>query len=440
MPVMNATGCWDAGDFGSTPTYNAGLSSEREITESVPKKDRDVLRGLAEKVAVLAARPMEKENRDLWLRHNSLEPTRPLIICDPENGWNEIITEDRLNCSARLTRHWEMALRKEIFWGESIRDDRVIEPFFNIGYTYSEGGWGVEESFRGGTDGGSYTWDPAIKDCEDIERLRFPEIEVDYETTRKIFDLAVDIFGDLLTVRTVGIWWWSLGMTYDLAVLRGMEQMMIDMVQRPQFIHDLMKFLTEATMRKLEFLETNGLLCLNKDLYLCPGGFGYTEELPAVDFKGLVRTTDLWGFAESQETVGVSPAMFAEFIFPYQASILERFGLNSYGCCEPLEARWHIIKNIPRLRKVTVSPFADIEKMADYLEDNYCCCLKPHPADLAKSEMDEDAVRKKLRHAFEVTRDCRVEVLMQDNHTIGNNPMNVVNWVRIAREESDSFN
>jgi hypothetical protein len=330
-----------------------------------------------------------------------------------------------------------MALRKEIFWGESIRDDRAIEPFFNIGYTFTESGWGVEEKFRGGTDGGSYVWEPGIKEYRDIEKLHFPVIEVDYETTKRTLDFAEGIFGDFLTVRTVGVWWWSFGMTYDLAVLRGMEQMMLDMIQEPKFIHDLMKILTEGNLKKLDFLESNDLLDLNNDLYISPGGFGYTDELPDNGYSGRVRTRDMWGFSESQETVGISPQMFFEFIFPYQVSILERFGLNCYGCCEPLDSRWEIIKSIPRLRKVTVSPFADIEKMAGFLEDKYCLCLKPHPADLAKQEMDEELVRKKLRQAFDVTRDCRVEVLMQDNHTIGNNPQNVINWVRIAKEESE---
>ena len=51
-----------------------------------------------------------------------------------------------------------------------------------------------------------------------------------------------------------------------------------------------------------------------------------------------VRLKDMWGFAERQETLGISPEMFREFIFPYQNGILERFGLNCCGCCEPLES------------------------------------------------------------------------------------------------------
>ncbi len=33
--------------------------------------------------------------------------------------------------------------------------------------------------------------------------------------------------------------------------------------------------------------------------------------------------------------------------------------------------------------------------------------------------------------------DCRVEVIMKDNHTIGNDPRRVVRWVQIAREEAE---
>jgi hypothetical protein len=32
---------------------------------------------------------------------------------------------------------------------------------------------------------------------------------------------------------------------------------------------------------------------------------------------------------------------------------------------------------------------------------------------------------------------CNVEILMKDNHTIGNNPQNVVRWVQIAKEEAE---
>ena len=96
----------------------------------ISQKDRPILRELATKVAELAARPIEDEKRSLWYQHNELSSTRPLIFCDPENGWNEIITPANLRCQGDLARSWEMALRKEIYWGSEMCDDRVIEPFF----------------------------------------------------------------------------------------------------------------------------------------------------------------------------------------------------------------------------------------------------------------------------------------------------------------------
>lgn len=430
--VHKSTGLWTVSDYGSTPDFNSGVSEKIIIS----RKDKDILRKLATKVACLSNRSVEEEKRKLWHEHNSLKPVRPLVFCDPENGWNEIITKDQINCKGELAQRWEMVLRKEIFWGESMLDDKVIEPYFDIGYTYTEGSWGVEPIMHGGNDGGSYVWEAPIKRYSDIDKVHFPIISVDYKATRKTLEVANDTFGDLLRVRKAGVWWWTLGMTFTLVLLRGLETIMIDMFDNPELIHRLMKLISEGTLEKLSFLEKNGLLSLNIDRYVGSGGFGYTKELPAEGFDdSKVRTIDMWGFCESQETVGISPQMFEEFIFPYQLSILKCFGLNCYGCCEPLDKRWHIIKNIPNLRRVSVSPWADLEKMAENLENKFIYSMKQIPTPLAVAVLDEGPVRKKLREALEITKGCVVEVIMKDNNTIGKNPENVINWVRIAKEE-----
>ena len=430
--IHKSTGLWTVSDYGSAPGFNSGVSEKIIIS----RKDKDILRRLATKVACLSNRPIEEEKRKLWHEHNSLKPVRPLIFCDPENGWNEIITQDQIDCKGELAQRWEMVLHKEIFWGESMLDDKVIEPYFDIGYTYNEGSWGVEPIMHGGNDGGSYVWEAPLKKYSDIDKVHFPIVNVDYKATQKTLEVANDTFGDLLRVRKTGVWWWTLGMTFTLVLLRGLETIMIDMYDNPKLIHRLMKIISEGTLEKLNFLEENGLLSLNIDRYVGSGGFGYTKELPAEGFDdSKVRTIDMWGFCDSQETIGISPQMFEEFVFPYQLPILKRFGLNCYGCCEPLDKRWHIIKNIPNLRRVSVSPWSDLEKMAENLEDKYVYSMKPIPTPLAVAVLDEGFVRKKIREALEITKGCVVEVIMKDNNTIGKNPENVINWVRIVREE-----
>jgi hypothetical protein len=202
-----------------------------------------------------------------------------------------------------------------------------------------------------------------------------------------------------------------------------------------------MEFLRDAHLAKIDFLEANHLITPNHDgVQVGSGGFGYTDELPGEGFDGTnCRARDTWGFAESQETTSVSAEMFEEFVFPYQAPLLSRFGLNCYGCCEPLHTRWDAVKRFPNLRRVSVSPWADIEQMAKNLGCSYVYSLKPNPSFLASPRIDEEQIRHNLRRAFEITRNCRVEVVMKDNHTIGRNPLNVIRWVRIAREEADRY-
>ena len=132
MVASNSTGLWDVGDYGSTPNF----TSYRFGDIYPAKKDIKILVSLAERVAGISSRPIESEKRELWYKLDNLQPIRPLISCDIENGWNEVITEESLKCSTNMAKRWEMVLLKELWWGEKICDDKVIEAFFDIGFSY----------------------------------------------------------------------------------------------------------------------------------------------------------------------------------------------------------------------------------------------------------------------------------------------------------------
>jgi hypothetical protein len=318
--------------------------------------DRQVLRRLAGETAALAARPVEAEKRRLWTDHNALRPTRPVIFCDPENSWHEIIPQNILECKGELARSWEWTLRREIFWGAQINDDRTVEPWFDIAIPHDEWDWRLHETYNGHEAGHAHVWEAPIQSEADLDRLHFPVLRIDPENASRLVELATEAFGDLLPVGLKTGWWWTLGMTQTLAHLRGLEQLMLDMVDNPDFFHRIMAIFRDGTLALLAELETQGLLCPNWDSYVGSGGLGWSDELPQTDYTSQVQLRDMWGFCESQETVGVSPRMFAEFIFPYQLPIIEKFGLNCYGCCEPLNRRWPVVKQIPRLRRVSMSP------------------------------------------------------------------------------------
>ncbi len=432
--------------YGNGPSTGLDQTAAGKITTGFVREDvfvspgdREVLVRLAERVAAIAASPRMGEVRRLWHAINGLKPTRPAVFCDPENGWNEIIPAADLACEGDLARTWEMTLRKEIFWGEEMGDDKPVEPFFDVPYTVSPDDWGVRATYRRTSTSGSCVWEGPIKDYRaDLKRLHSPQFEIDWETTRGCLALATDIFGSILTVRLKGIWWWSLGLTWPAATLRGLDKVLYDFIEQPDELKELLSIISRGHLDKLDYLEANGLLALNNDgTYVGSGGFGFTDELPQPDFAGRVRCADLWGFTESQETVNVSPAMYEEFVFPYEKPIMDRFGLTCYGCCEPVHGRWHAVRRHHGLRRVSCSPWANLEKMAAYLENKYVLSLKPNPAALATPEIDEAAIRRGLRDALDKTRGCVVEIIMKDNHTLGGRPENAVRWCRIAREEAE---
>jgi len=77
--------------------------------------------------------------------------------------------------------------------------------------------------------------------------------------------------------------------------------------------------------------------------------------------------------------------------------------------------------------------------MAANLGNKYIFSMKPNPAALAVPQVNAETIRKGIRENLEKTRNCVVEVIMKDNHTLANRPENVVTWCRIAKEEAEKF-
>lgn len=422
-------------DYPSIPEY-------LNIPFNINKDEIAVLRDLAVKIRELANRPVEAEKKELWYKHNALEETRPVIFCDPENGWYEIIPSESLKCVNPLARIWEFRLRKEIFWGEQLKDDHVVEDIFVVHYLFRYSDFGITHHEILPDDiNGAMNWEPAIKDySKDLPKLKTKEIIIEHETTRRLYNLALEVFGDVLRVQYRSAFWGSLGMTYDLIYLRGLENVMLDMYDNPDELHQVMSILRDDALNRLDFVEEHNLLTLNnRGSYVGSGGYGWLRALPGDDFDGIVRAKHMWGHFESQETTCVSPEMFAEFVFPYQKPVMERFAINCYGCCEPVHTRWDILKNAPNLRRVSVSAWTDVHYMAEALGKNYVFSWKPRPADLAVPKINREMISDYIKETVTATRknNCRLEIIMKDMHTLANNPQNAIDWVQLARKISD---
>lgn len=407
---------------------------------SFSQEDRKVLRELAKRVAEIGNDPRQAKHRKMWKRHNRLEKVKPMVLVFPECSWGEILPDSALQCTDGLARAYEMHFRRQIYYWEHMRDDNVIEPWVKVGLAWRTTGWGLEPGYtRSDMARGAWHIDPPIKDPEeDFKKLKFPDLIIDEEGTQRNFELMHDAVGDILQVkihRQIFAWNFT-GLANLMIYLRGLDQMMWDMAERPEWVNRVMSFLAEGNMRLLDQVEAYDKLDLmNADEYVGSGGVAYTDELPAEGFKGRVRLRDLWGFAEAQELVGVSPAMHEEFVFRHQRPMLERYGLNCYGCCEPVTDRLEYVLKFPRMRRISISPWADRRKAAEGLGDKYIFSWKPNPAHLV-GDFDEDFVRAYIRETLDIARGCILEIVLKDVHTVEHDASRLWRWTRIAQEET----
>jgi hypothetical protein len=285
---------------------------------------------------------------------------------------------------------------------------------------------------------GAWRFDPVIKGPSDLKRLQFPKIIYDEAATKYKLAQAQELFGDILDVKLKGVTHISYHLMSLYTSWRGLKEMMTDMYLQPQMLHDAMVFLEEGHRCILRQYVDQNLLSLNNDgAYQSSGGNGYTNELPKPGFDPYrVRPSDMWASAESQEMAQVGPRQHAEFALQYEKRLLEPFGLNGYGCCDDLTLKLDDVLTIPNLRRISISPFSDVEKCAEVLRGNYIFSWKPHPAHLV-GQFDGGAIRNYIRHTIEVAQkhECVLEIILKDTHTCEHHPERFDCWTQIAREE-----
>ena len=90
----------------------------------------------------------------------------------------------------------------------------------------------------------------------------------------------------------------------------------------------------------------------------------FTRELPGAPFDPAhVRPHNMWGCSNAQIFSEVSPEMHWEFAVRHDLRWLTRWGLTYYGCCEPLDRKIDILRQIPNLRKISVSPWCNTPRV-----------------------------------------------------------------------------
>lgn len=403
---------------------------------SLSAKDKHILRDLAKRLAEIAALPVQQEKAELWTKLNRLERVRPLVMLYNAT-WHE--TKDEIQCEAEdeWARGQEWGLRAQLYHWEHMRDDHVYEAKISSPIVINCTGWGLAtDATRPEHKFGAARYNPVIADDADPEIVPMPTVTVDREETERQYQQLCDVYDGILTVEKRGVCGHWFSIMDQFIQWRGLEKTFADMIDRPDWVHGWMERLTQWWLSAVDQYEKLNVLSLNNgNNTVGPGGLGFTDALPQADFDGThVRCKDQWAHATTQIFADVSPAMHIEFALNYEKRFLSRFGLASYGCCEPLDKKIDILKTIPNLRRVSMSPWVDVARGAEGLGSDYVFSYKPNPAVLGMPTWDVDYARNLLRDVFAKTRGCVVEVLMKDLHTCRGEPRRMWEWVDMAMQ------
>jgi hypothetical protein len=207
-------------------------------------------------------------------------------------------------------------------------------------------------------------------------------------------------------------------------------------------MHRLIRRLMDAYLAGLGQFERLNLLALNTcNVRIGSGAYGHTGGLPQPDFdQEHVRPIDIWGSAAPQLFGCVSPQMHKEFGVDYELEWLRKFGLTYYGCCEPLSNKIHLLRRIPNLRKISMSPWNDFDRVVREIGGDYVFSFKPSPAVFAEDTWRPERARAELVRVLDKARGiCHVEIIMKDISTVRYRPQALWEWARIAGEVAREY-
>lgn len=295
----------------------------------IAPKERTVIRDLAKKQFEYSNLPKMQELTRLWYDHNDLRGKRPMFTIETWTFNQEIPREYK--CTSNIACQIEDAFISAFANHEYIGDDVVIPPFFpvRIKNWFQPFGIDVEAIYAPNSIG--HQFKHKIKNLEEnfsmLEKSEYGTLG--REETDQYKKLLEDIFGDILPVEVVGDGL-SASPTQNIVHIMSMENMLLSICDYPELFHKLMNQLTDDYMECFKWFESEKLLLPTSSYgHVGQGSFCFAKTLPS---GGEITTKNIWGYMDSQETVGISPDMFNEFIFPYYKKISDMFGLLSYGC------------------------------------------------------------------------------------------------------------
>lgn len=398
------------------------------------QRERERLRQLARTQLDVAHSEKNQERAKLWIEHNACRGQRPMIHLEIDNFTQEVLLP-QMQCEDPLARRIEERLLHNFYNMQVLDDDKVVAPYFGVWWDMELIPWGFDIKKEVASDGGlGQHFIEQVEDLgEEIDKFQPSKFRLKVDETNEYFKAAEDAFGDILPVKHVGrsMTCW---LTQDLVHVMGMQNMCLALCEYPDEVAQVLGQLADDYLKFFEEWRDSGLLYPTAGYEECnQGSICLTDELPS---EGPVDLNQIWLHMDSQETINVSQEMFESLVWDAYKKVAERFGLVSFGCCDPLERLWPCLSQLENLRKASISPWTDEAYMGEALAGSKIIYhRKPSPNFLGVYEkLDEDAWREHINTTLKYAKNCKVELTIRDVYTIHNNVDKAKRCVQIMRE------
>lgn len=405
-------------------------------------KDLTIVRDLAKKYLEIAMSDKHVRMRQRFRDSNDLKIVRPPVIIE-EIPWHEMNFEGELDCFCEdgSLRGMEYGLRVALFREKYFKCDNYIEPYWVVGKSYSSTGDGFSiREERLAVDKAnsivSHHYHDIFEDESALELYHDPVITPHPENDKANVARIEEILDGAMPVQLRGH-----GIYHSpwdrISMLRGVEPILIDIYERPEYLHEIMKLFTRSMMLEMDQMETYGLYDPRTlSLHCTPASVTPPTE-PDPDHY---TCKDIWFRTMAQMFSTVSPDMHDEFDIQYSIPLASRCAYTYYGCCEPLHDRIDKLKQYPNLRKVGVSPWSDIEMSAEAIGGNYVFSRKPNPANVS-SVTDPEVIRREITETVEACLKyrCPLDITLKDISTVGYRPENLMVWAQTVSDVLDKY-
>ncbi len=406
------------------------------------------LRELASKIAEISTLNIHKETRENWRALNALKPNCPMFMID-QIPWHEMNVNNELTnqCEDSFCKSLETEMLRTLYRWNHLRADMVVEDYFSIpipleGATikfadYDVLNYGIEinEEILSQGDGNdivSHSFHDQLPDGESLHRLKNPSISINNSILDKRKSIAEKVFEGIMPYKMqafdLGFQLWDFIVEY-----RGAEKCLYDLIDEPEHIHAILEKMTSISLYIVDEFERLGLIREHQEIVHCTGAYNYDKH---IEEKGKnTNALNTWTFAMSQIFSSVSTEMHEEFEFPYLNEIFKRFGNVYYGCCEPLHNKIEMIRKYKNVRKISMSPWADINIGAENIASDFVLSRKPNPSFLAADSVNMDVILNEIKLTQKAckTNNTPVEYILKDISTLQGNPERLWNWEKEIR-------